>query len=172
MQSGPSMWPIRQLPTGKLAALAAEYPIAIAITNLPIMLGGMARGDEQIRVVLVQGIDEVLRGIDLPRERLWFFTLFFADRFGRVKFAIPDAFVAQRQFHLGGGYDAVDHQRLVILGDSQSTLRIVARKDSPEHIGIRVLVESPRKPADFGDECAAGLGWLRNKAGITGKLAS
>ena len=143
--SRPKSWP----------SLAAKRAVAIAIADLPIAFGSVARSDEQIGMIGVKRIDEGLGGIDGPLRFLRCLAGLLADHFAGIEFAIPDAFVTQRKFDVGGGSHAMDHQRLVVFGDPQGAVGVVAGEDAPQHVGIGIVVEPPRQPADRGDEIAA-----------------
>ena len=185
MASGPSTCPIKQLPTGKvdlrvvalhretaprgveaeqLPFLAAELAVAIGESNLPVTLAGMTRCNEQLRAVVVQHIDQrprrVRRGMLLDRLAAGQF----ADHFALVQFAVPKAFVTDRQFDLRGGCRTMNHQRRLLPHDPQGRLGIIAGNDAPKRVGIGIVVQLSRELMCFGNELAAGFGRPGNKA--------
>ena len=81
-----------------------------------------------------------------------FLAVQLADHLALVQFTVPDAFVAQRQFHFGAGGHAMNVQRLALPGDPQRTGRIVTCQNSPERIGIRVVVELSAQSVHLCDE--------------------
>lgn len=78
----------------ELAVFALECAVAIAIADLPIAFGGMARSDEQISVIGVERIDEGLGGIDGPLRFLRRFAGLLTNHLARIELAIPDALIA------------------------------------------------------------------------------
>ncbi len=150
------------------AVFAAELAVLEGVADLPIALGGVSAGHEEVGLEDVEGVDEEFGGVvgdDLVGRLA---ALNFFDGMIFSTFVIPDAFFENVEGNTGAAGAFADDQGLGAFGDAKGVAGGVAGYDSPDDVGVGIGIELTGEAVDGGDKITVAFLGFGDKTGIAG----
>ncbi len=118
----------------------------------------------------VERIDEWLGGIRGALELGGFFSGLLFDHLVAVEFAEPEAFLDHVHGQFSACSDFTDRERGGFAGDGQGVGGAVTGDDTPEEVGIGVVIQLAGELVEIDDELAGDFGGLGDEGDIMGEV--
>jgi hypothetical protein len=129
----------------------------------------MAAGDEQIRLVSVEGLHERLGGVGGCQFLAGVgVSTRFHHGFELLKLIVPNSLLHHVHGELGAAGDLAHHQGLGVAGNAQRVGGVEAGEDAPECVRVGVVVKVTGEGAHLVDEFPTDLFGRHHEADVPG----
>jgi hypothetical protein len=149
-------------------AIGAKGTVAKAEANLPVALGGVARGDKQIGRAVAESSSDRSGGVVIGMGLAGLLAALLHNHQILLKFGKPCPLDNSVHGEFGARRDLLNHERLLSTGDAEGVFRVEAGQDSPERVGVGIFVECTSELMDLSDELSRGFGRRGHEAGEGG----